>query len=98
MIVPLDRKATGGFWDTLDGGRPAFLSRTTPGIGDGGPAWPNSSCGTPPVSIATAPKGSCVGLNASMMAFGSLAPAGKPVFRFTRTSLIPGGARKGIGG
>ena len=34
VIVPLDRKAAGGFWDTLDGGRPAFLSRTTPGIGN----------------------------------------------------------------
>ena len=47
VIVPLDRKATGGFWATLDGGGPAFLSRTTPGIGDGGPAWPNSSCVSP---------------------------------------------------
>jgi len=96
--VPLDRKAAGGFRDTPDGGRPAFPSRTTRGMGVIGPAWPNSSCGTASVSVATAPKGSCVGLNASMIALGSLSPAGKPVFKLARTNLIPVGARKGIGG
>ena len=102
VMVPLDRKAAGGFWDTLDDGRPAFLSRTTSGIGGGGPAWPYSSAaspsGDPASSVATAPKGSWLGLNASMMALGSPGPAGNPVFRFTLTSLMSGGARNGIGG
>ena len=104
MIVPLDRETAGGFWDAGDGGggEPASPLGTPPGIGGVGPAWPYSSAASPSCdpasSVATAPKGSWVGLKASMVALGSPAAAGRPVFRFTLSILIPGGARNGIGG
>src|SRR6476619_2704863 len=104
VIVPWDRKTAGGFWDALDSGGsgPASSPGTPPGIGGVGPAWPYSSAaspsGDPASSVATAPKGSWVSLKASIIALGSPGVAGKPVFRLTRTSLMPGGARNGIGG
>src|SRR5215471_2695227 len=101
VMVPLDRKATGGFRDTVGGAGvgPASAAGTTPGIGG---VWPYSSAASPSEdpasSVATAPKGSWVGLNASMIALGSFGAEGRPVFRFTLTILISGGARNGIGG
>src|SRR5262245_44258310 len=103
VMVPLDRKTAGGFWDTLGGGGGGPASPpTTPGIGSVGPDWPYSCAaspsGDPASSVATAPKGSWVGLKASMIALGSPGAAGRPVFRFTLSILIPGGTRNGIGG
>ena len=88
-----------GAWDG-PGGRWSGTDRTWKAAC--GAAWPilfgGKSFPTLGVARRPQPKGSWLGLNASMMALGSPGPAGKPVLRLTRTSLMPGGARNGIGG
>src|SRR4029078_6299874 len=89
VIVPLDRKTAGGFLDAWGGGggAPAPSPGTPPGIGGVGPAWPYSSAASPSCdpasSAATAPKGSCVGFKASMIALGSPRAGGRTVVRLT---------------
>ena len=95
VIVPLDRKAAGGFWDALDGGGggPASSPGTPPGMAARASLAvllrASPSC-DPASSVATAPEGSWVGLKASMIALGR--PGSRQaVFRFTLSILIPGG-------
>src|SRR4029079_18794080 len=88
------------------------LGLTSEGPGPGGTAavgWVSTLEGSAVLtSTASLPSGDAsalpsaagpsVGLKASMIARGSPALVGCPVFRLTRTSLMPSGSRNGIGG